>query len=659
MRTGNLLNDISAISLNLLFVAIMKSKILLISCLFLILSKQGQSQIVVDNSITLDEAIAILLGPDVDFFNVTFNGDANQLGSFDGSASNVGLNSGIIMGTGDVTNAIGPNNSSSNSIGGGNSGASDPDLDDLDNLTHNDAAILEFDFIATGESVSFDYVWASEEYPEFTGSGIPGDTIFCSGGVADIFGFFLSGPGINGAFTNSGINIATIPNTTNFVSILSLNAGCDGQAQIGDLDCNSCQYYIHNGDGFSAPFNETGSIYVQYDGLTVVLTAQFTGLQCGETYHIKLAVADVSDTVFDSAVFLKEGSFDITGSLIDAIVVNPIPSLGNNTILEGCIDAQFVIHPPGCQSEPLEINLFTTGSATSGVDYIGIPATLTIDGADVVLPITSIADQEIEGLEDITVYFVYLNADNVLDTASATLNLTDYQLPSVTVDDIYVCGGPETAVAQISNGFGPYNYNWSSGSQASSVVFNEGSAGEYALILSDFCGAEFSDDFTVFEPLPFYVVPPAELCLYNFTDTIAFGGGSPYVYTYNADTLELVAGPRFTTVVPGVYEITIADQCGSSGTVTLTAISCETKIPNVFTPNGDGINETFYIDGIEQFPNSTLTVWNRWGKVVYESPSYNNSWTAKDEVDGIYYYVLQRNDGVNFEGYVHRIGEKP
>ena len=67
---------------------------------------------------------------------------------------------------------------------------------------------------------------------------------------------------------------------------------------------------------------------------------------------------------------------------------------------------------------------------------------------------------------------------------------------------------------------------------------------------------------------------------------------------------------------------------------------------------------TFYIEGIEQFPGSKITIWNRWGKVVYESNSYNNSWTAKDESDGPYYYVLQRSDGENFEGYVHRIGEK-
>lgn len=616
------------------------------------------AQLVVDNSITLDEAIGILLGPDVEFFNVTFNGDPDQIGSFNSTNSNVGLATGIMMATGSVNVGIGPNDNGSESAGGGNSGASDPDLDDLDGLTHNDAAILEFDFIATGSTVSFDYVWASEEYPEYSGADGDGDGFSDCGNVSDVFGFFLSGPGINGPFTNNGINIALVPGSSDFVSIFNLNGGCTGDAQAGDLDCNYCEYYVYNGDGFTAPYNEPGSIYVQYDGLTVILTATFEGLQCGETYHIKLALADVSDTAFDSAVFLKEGSFDVTGQLIDAFVLNPIPELGNNTILEGCIDANFVIHPPGCQTEPLTVTLFTTGTTTSGVDYEGIPESITINGEDVTLPITTIADQDIEGQEDITLYFVYLNADNVLDTAQASLNLVDYQAPSVVVEDVYICGASEVATATITNGFGPYAYNWSNGSTQPTSTFGSGSEGTYTLNLTDYCGSEFSDQFQVFEPDPFYVLSPIELCINEISDSLAFGGGLPYTYTFDSEFLTSYPGAKFSSTAYGAYQITIADACGSSGLVDLLIIPCDTKIPNVFTPNGDGVNETFYIEGIEQFPGSQITIWNRWGKIVYESNSYNNSWTAKDEADGPYYYVLQRSDGENFEGYVHRIGEK-
>jgi gliding motility-associated-like protein len=372
-----------------------------------------------------------------------------------------------------------------------------------------------------------------------------------------------------------------------------------------------------------------------------------------------LAVADVSDTGFDSAVFLKEGSFGISGSLIDAIVANPAPTLGNNSMLEGCVDAEFIVHPPNCQSEPLEITLYTTGTATSGVDYEGIPSTIILNNEDVSIPITSIIDSNIEGIEDITVYFVYLNNESVLDTAQATLNLVDYIAPELVVEDVNICGAPATATANITAGFAPYTYNWSSGSTSAQEEFTFGSEGPYSLVVTDYCGTELSDSFTVFEPDPFFVVQPEEICLYNASDTLAFGGGLPYTFIYNDDTLDVSTGPIASTTIPGIYDIVISDQCGSSGVVTIVAVPCETKIPNVFTPNEDGINDTFVITGIEQFPNSALTIWNRWGKVVYETSGYNNSWTAKDEADGIFYYVLQRSDGQNFEGYVHRLGEKP
>jgi hypothetical protein len=185
---------------------------------FLISQVSVHGQLTVDSSQPINTVIQNLLGPDVQFSNVTFSGDFDQIGLFNSTTSNLPFPTGVIMGTGGISNAIGPNNSGSSSITGGNFGATDADLNLLDGLTHNDAAILEFDFIATGTSISFDYVFASEEYPEYTGAGSCGD-------VSDVFGFFLSGPGITGTFSNASVNVALIPGTTEFVSINNLNAG--------------------------------------------------------------------------------------------------------------------------------------------------------------------------------------------------------------------------------------------------------------------------------------------------------------------------------------------------------------------------------------------------------------------------------------------------
>ena len=80
------------------------------------------------------------------------------------------------------------------------------------------------------------------------------------------------------------------------------------------------------------------------------------------------------------------------------------------------------------------------------------------------------------------------------------------------------------------------------------------------------------------------------------------------------------------------------------------------KIPNVFTPNGDGKNETFFIERLDRYSENQLTIINRWGSTVYEKDSYLNDWTANGLVDGTYFYVLKVKTASaqwqEFKGYV-------
>ena len=75
-----------------------------------------------------------------------------------------------------------------------------------------------------------------------------------------------------------------------------------------------------------------------------------------------------------------------------------------------------------------------------------------------------------------------------------------------------------------------------------------------------------------------------------------------------------------------------------------------------FSPNGDGVNDVFYIEGLEAYPNAQLTVFNRWGNQVYRSDSYKNDWTGLWEgkllPDGTYFYVLDDGEGNLLSGYV-------
>ncbi|MDQ0639672.1 gliding motility-associated-like protein/uncharacterized repeat protein (TIGR01451 family) [Pedobacter sp. W3I1] len=80
------------------------------------------------------------------------------------------------------------------------------------------------------------------------------------------------------------------------------------------------------------------------------------------------------------------------------------------------------------------------------------------------------------------------------------------------------------------------------------------------------------------------------------------------------------------------------------------------RIPNVFTPNGDGKNDTFYIEHLESFESNEVTIINRWGSTVYQSDHYQNDWTAPGLADGTYFYVVKVKNGTSagqdYKGYV-------
>ena len=109
-------------------------------------------------------------------------------------------------------------------------------------------------------------------------------------------------------------------------------------------------------------------------------------------------------------------------------------------------------------------------------------------------------------------------------------------------------------------------------------------------------------------------------------------------------------------------EMCIRDSCNPNACDTATVniyIECtELTVFNGFSPNGDGVNDVFYIDGIEDFPNNRLTIYNRWGNKVYEKDGYNNEWndTWSGNVlpDGTYFYILNLGDEDNttYNGYL-------
>ena len=294
------------------YAMLMKKLVVSIGGLLLLLSTTGFGQLLqVDNSSPYNDPVYliqnILLGSSVVATNVTFNGsgalpvgaNAEMIGYFDGSSSNLSIAEGVILNTGNINDAPGPNNSGSDGIDNMTSG--DPDLDQLSGVVTYNASVIEFDFETVTDGISFKYIFASEEYNEYV----------CSG-YNDAFGFFISGPDISGPFSNNAENLALVPNTGVYVGINTVNngtvgmygaiGGCGGS---GDPGLNNTTYFVDN--------EALGAQSVQYDGFTTVLTVQKTLLPC-ETYHIKMAVADAGDGIYDSGIFLSKGSLNGVGA---------------------------------------------------------------------------------------------------------------------------------------------------------------------------------------------------------------------------------------------------------------------------------------------------------------------------------------------------------
>jgi hypothetical protein len=299
---------------------------------------------------------------------IQFNGgNANivneQVGEFTDATSSIGLPSGLILGSGDVSMASQPNSGTGSNLGGTGNSGNDVDLASITPNSIYDEAVIEFDFVPVGDSISFSYVFASEEYPEYV-----------CGSVNDAFGFFLSGTNPSGGIY-SATNLALIPDPSNPnvytstpVSINTVNpgvAGTNGTASTcTSIDPDWATYNV-----FYAGNNTTTNY--EYDGNTVVLTCK-AAVVCNETYHIKLAIGDGGDGAYDSGVFLEGGSFTSVGINVEAGIAN-----GATDLYEGCNSAYFAFTRPDTTID-FTVHFEMSGTTLNGFDYLEVPDSLTL-----------------------------------------------------------------------------------------------------------------------------------------------------------------------------------------------------------------------------------------------------------------------------------------
>ncbi|HTO36989.1 MAG TPA: choice-of-anchor L domain-containing protein [Brumimicrobium sp.] len=337
----------------------------------------------------------VLLGPGVQASGFKYNGNGvmavnvqSNIRRFVNTNAVFPLDEGVLMHTANAPNVSG-----------------DPDLNaiNLSNSNISNGVILEFDFVPEGDTLSFSYIFSSAEYSSFT----------CSS-FNDVFGFFISGPGISGPYSNNSINIATIPGTNTPVGINTVNSGNVTSSNCFNANPNYQQDSQYWTSSFNSVYNSSPAISgsvgsPNFNGSTIELTANASVI-CGETYHIKLAISNVSDQSYNSGVFLKAGSFSSVPTF-EISGQNTTTMTMDSVLVEGCDMGNF------CFTRPIEIAEDTAvvhfeigGTAILGVDYnfTNIPNTLDSiilypGETDFCIDIEPVLDGLLEGLESIEI----------------------------------------------------------------------------------------------------------------------------------------------------------------------------------------------------------------------------------------------------------------
>lgn len=564
-----------------------------IFALAIAISHQAMGQVTIDQSMTPEELVQdILLGEGVTVFNVTFNGlpgviPNNQVGRYIGPSNFVDFDEGVIMASGDVIQAEGGFGAPLNpNITG------DPDLYALANsggtsYSVNNCAILEFDFIPTGDSLTIRYVFTSQEYPSYTCS------VF-----NDPFGFFVSGPGIegDGTFTNNAINIATVPGSDNVpIAVNTINSGTPsgGNTAQNCLNVNpnfveDSQYFVNNS---SQPAGD-----IQFPGMTVTLVAS-TKVQCGEVYHIKLAIADASDGALDSGVFLEKGGF--ASNLTVALDLNPVLpgfEIGDGDfddgVVAGCTNLQFCLFRP--DTAGVDTAFFALGgSAIEGVQYIAPENNFVIfpPGVDTVcteiITLANDLGSQVDSLSVFAFAFDPCTGDTVTVSASIPV-YNEYSYPVTTTDVTITC--PQEFVnltGSATGGLSPYTYEWflpdstTSVGEGSTVPVESPEMGEtdtYILMVTDACGLspEYASLSVISEvvppPAPDIVADPDTInCVGQTVDLTAsnpdgFGQGDlNYAWSHGGSGTTSTVAPDGTQTTTWYY-VVVTDECSLTGT---------------------------------------------------------------------------------------------
>lgn len=511
--------------------------------------------------------------------NAEFHGHENAIGYFIGGTDIIGVESGIVLGTENPEFITGQGNSS---VGIYETDQTDVE-NDLGNISiinngvpdmHNEA-ILEFDFIPSSETTEFNFVFASLEYPNFEHSS-----------YNDVFAFFISGPGINGPYTDNAVNIALVPGTSDPITISTIN-GLIAEGGSGD-----------NSDYFAEYVDPSSNFDV--GGYTIPITASISDLTTCEVYHIKLCIADASDFSMQSYVFFEEGSF--SSGTNHQYVNYSMEGEETNTIIEGC-DYYMVIHRDTTEafSEVFDLPLNITGSLDVASDLNGFPTSVTFQPYQPTDTIwySVVLDTEVEGEENMELTTIQgcpcNNAET--DTSTSITVIDNYDLNAEITESTEWCEGTDLLIETSINPDIPegiVNYLWSTGDTTANINVHPDATTTYTVTITGACGTEDVLSTTI------DIENATDIEFSFLSDTLCLDEVNTFQYTGTADTAlsnitwEFSNGLPATASGPGPHSVYWSTEGNQNVTITVEEDIC--------------VNDSVFNIHIASNPSVTFTV---------------------------------------------------
>lgn len=649
----------------------------------------GNAQnISVDESYTPQDLVEDILinSTCANVFNVSVSGGnfasgEKSYGYFDGTGTTFPFQNGIILSTGKINNAPGPNIYLSDD-GGGIGWNGDSDLNDALGLSNTfNATILEFDFIPLGNRISFDYIFSSEQYLTNPSSNQ------CN--YTDGFAFLLKRNG-----ETNYQNLAVVPGTNIPVKVNTVRGS-------GTICPPANQAY------FDA-FNDT-NYPTNFNGQTKILKAESDVIP-GETYHIKLVIADEGNYRFDSAIFLGGGSFNFGIDLGDDRLIatgNPLcPSetltvdatqagatgyqwFRNTNPIPGATNPTYTITSAGDYT----VNIFygTTCSPPSNTLKIEYAESLVIN-QDLFTECDADTNQDGKTVFDLDVIknqlFTNLPTDydiSFFEIPTSTIALptnytntipnnqtiyarimniqgcySDYPVNLVvnTFDTILAdetIGLCENSILTLDAGSGFTSYEWNTDPPQFTQQITVNSGGSYEVTVTNSFNCSKTKTFTVEAS---GIATIEDIIINDFQEnnsaTIQISASSLGNYEFSLDDINYQDSNIFTNLLEGEYTVYVNDKkkCGVTKRTFYIL-----DYPKYFTPNGDNYNDTWYIKNLRKrnLQNSTISIFDRYGKLIKQYNANTEAWDGTFNGSNLpsndYWFTLELTNGKIIKGH--------